>query len=140
MQLFKATKKEALPPVKIAGCATRLSDNTENWPEEIQKHTIEHIPSVANAALFVQIDDRDEVRGDANGRISVDGTFTIPFSIEDFILSPLDVLVYRGKAFATTRRKILELLLKQDPFERLATKSDMANTSSGWPSSMDELQ
>lgn len=127
MQFFENV--EDVKPEKVAQeispLGRKLSDNSENWPVEIEQLIIEELPSAANSRINVSIDERDDINGKAKGRIVVGGEFIIPLFVDKFQISPFDVLIHKGKPHAATRRKIVELLTTQALSKRLASKKEM---------------
>ena len=114
MKLFRVLA----PMTKLASSViektadTKLSDNSEHWSEEIQEQVIRQLPSTSKKRIFVDISERDENRGFAKGEVVVDGKLTIPFFVREFKLTPLDIVVHKGKSYAATRKKIMEILFQ----------------------------
>lgn len=126
MNLFKVKNVDE----KIESCATEktaeytLSDNSENWVQEINERLLEEQPSVSGQEIYIDMKQRDENKGNAVGEIVVGGKFTIPFFIDSYKLKPMDILIYKGKPFSATRKKIMEIIYDHRFFSSVADKKD----------------
>ena len=131
MKLFSEqkimTKVAHAPLEKTAD--TKLSENSEHWPQEIQDQVVRQLPSTSKKRIFVDVTERDDSRGFAKGEVVVDGKMTIPFFVRDFKMTPLDVVVHKGKSYAATRKKIMEILYTNRFADRLSDKTDKKLTS-----------
>lgn len=143
MELFKRTTREktssdSMEKVAVGTNYAKLSENSENWSDEIYDQAVKQLPTLAAQKMFVDLDIADDIRGFGKGELIVNGKFTVPFFISEFMLSPLDLVVQNNKVYSASKKRLMELVL-QDRFQlREAGKEEekliSLNTSKPSPS------
>lgn len=130
---------------KTAGMLTRLSDNTDNWPQEIVQEAYKRLPFLSDYEIYVILDKINEERGYAFGSVEIrpksDMTAEesletgmpkahIPVVVKEQMLSPLDVFL-KGKAYHyLTEARLREALFRPstfDVFRRRPPESALVN-------------
>ena len=121
MELFKRTTREktssdSMEKVAVGTNYAKLSENSENWSDEIYDQAVKQLPTLAAQKMFVDLDIADDIRGFGKGELIVNGKFTVPFFISEFMLSPLDLVVQNNKVYSASKKRLMELVL-QDRFQ-----------------------
>ena len=117
---------------KLAGMLTKLSDNIDNWPQEIIQEAYKQCPYLSEFTPAVVLDKVDEERGYAFGSIEIRpksamtveernesglGVAHIPLIVKEQMLSPMDVFLCGKKYFHLTESRIREALFRPEPFD-----------------------
>jgi hypothetical protein len=117
---------------KLAGMLTRLSDNVDNWQQEIMQEAYKQCPFLSEFTPAVVLDKVDEERGFAFGSVEVRpksamtveerneaglGIAHIPVVVKEQMLSPLDVFLCGKKYFHMTEARLREALFRPEPFD-----------------------
>lgn len=72
----------------------RLSENSAAWPETINSILIRKYPDIANFIDKITFSHLDKIKGNAIGYVTIiNNLFRIPFVVDKFTLSPMDVYV-----------------------------------------------
>jgi len=83
----------------------KLSQNIEEWPEEIVQKLKERIPRANGMNLIVKFMKKDEENGAATGSVTVGSASKvaiIPLIIKDFMMYPLDIMIADQKLLPLT--------------------------------------
>jgi len=122
---------------KLAGMLTRLSDNTDNWQQEITQEAYRRLPYLSDFEVHVVLDSVDEERGYAFGSIEVSPKSSmtveemtdagmqkvhIPIVIKEQMLSPLDVFLSGKQYFHLTEARLRESLFRAETFDAARTR------------------
>lgn len=122
---------------KIAGMMHRLSDNVDNWQQEIIQEAYKRLPFLSNFEVHVLISQQDEERGFAFGAIQVSPKSAmtvdeasrtgldkvhIPIVIKEQMLSPLDVFIEGKKYQYLTEARLRAALFRPELFDVVRTK------------------
>jgi hypothetical protein len=133
---------------KLAGMMTRMSDNVDNWQQEIMQAAYKQCPCLSEFTPSVVLDKIDEERGYAFGSIEVRpksamtveerkesglGVAHIPIIIKEQMLSPFDIFLSGKKYHHLTEARLREALFRPEPF-------DVARMRPFDPSLINELQ
>jgi hypothetical protein len=133
---------------KLAGMQTRMSDNVDNWQQEIMQAAYKQCPYLSEFTPAVVLDKIDEERGFAFGSIEVRpkssmtvderkesglGSAHIPIVIKEQMLSQFDVFLSGKKYHHLTEARLREALFRPEPF-------DVARMRPFDPSLINELQ
>jgi hypothetical protein len=117
---------------KLAGMLTRLSDNVDNWQQEIMQEAYKQCPFLSDFSPTVVLDKVDEERGYAFGSVELRpktamtveerdeaglGVAHIPIVIKEQMLSPMDVFLAGKKYFHLTEARLREVLFRPEPFD-----------------------
>lgn len=117
---------------KTAGMLTRLSDNTDNWPQEIVQEAYKRLPFLSDYEAYVILDKINEERGYAFGSVELrpktDMTASesmetglpkahIPVIVKEQMLSPLDVFLKGKKYCYLTEGRLREALFRPSTFD-----------------------
>ena len=122
---------------KVAGLLTRLSDNVDNWPQEIIQEAYKQVPYLSEYEAHVVLDRMDEERGYAFGSIELSPKSAmtveemqaagmnkahIPVIINEQMMSPLDVFVKGKKYQRLTEGRLRAALYRPEAFDVPRTK------------------
>lgn len=117
---------------KYAGMMTRMSDNTELWPQEITQEAYKQLPYLSDFEPTVILDKVDEERGFAFGSIEVRPKTAmtmaeqqvsplkkvhIPLVVRDQQLCPLDVFMVGNRYHHLTEGRLRTSLFRADTFD-----------------------
>lgn len=110
--------------------AKKISDEPNNWPQEIKAYLLEESPFVGRYDMVVEFKRLDEATGHAFGFVDISagvgGTARrarIPFVIEDRKLKPMDLLITNKSARPLTEERLGEALFRPQVFDSVV-KSD----------------
>ena len=84
---------------KVAAHA--VNRDSTHWVKDVITHFLTNYPQLQNAGLSIDWKRKDESKGYAVGSISI-GNASVPVIINDYILSPMDVMMFDGKAYPLT--------------------------------------
>lgn len=118
---------------KLAGMLTKLSDNTDNWPQEIMQEAYKQLPYLSDFEIHVSLDKLDEERGFAFGSIIVRSKSDmtpeeeekstklrkahIPIIIKEQKLCPLDIFMDGKKYQHLTEGRLRQSMYRPDMFD-----------------------
>src|SRR4051812_33579897 len=91
---------------------THLSNDTEQWPEEIIQKFKERVPMAADMSVMVKFQKKDDENGTATGAVIVntnEKAAVVPIIIKDFMLYPLDVMIAKSKLLPLTPQMFQEV-------------------------------
>ena len=91
-------------------------------------HFLSNYPQLQNAGLSIDWKRKDDAKGYAVGSISI-GNASVPVIINDYILSPMDVLMFDGKAYPLTSETLNMYLSSPEAFKGLDPKTTGQNLS-----------
>lgn len=118
---------------KIAG--KKISDEPENWPQEIKQYLLEQAPYTGRYDLVVNFKRMDEEVGHAMGFVDISaGTgesskqARIPFVVEDKELKPMDLLITNQTARPLTEGRLSEALFRPQMFDSVVKQDDIKPT------------
>lgn len=107
--------------------AIKLSDNADNWQQEISGEIYKHLPYLSDYAVNVLLERVNPERGYAFGSAQITNktdnpnpagpTVTIPLLVKDRNLQPLDVMMMEGKAYPLSEERMEEALFSGQTFE-----------------------
>lgn len=107
--------------------AIKLSDNADNWQQEISAEIYKHLPYLSDYAVNVLLERVNPERGYAFGSAQVTNVtekpnpagpaVTIPLLVKDRMLQPLDVMFREGKAYPLSEDRLREALFDGRTFE-----------------------
>lgn len=116
---------------KIA-MAIKLSDNADNWQQEISSEIYKHLPYLTDFSVNVLLERVNPERGYAFGSAQVTNktdqpspagpTVTIPLLVKDRLLQSLDVMMKDGKAFPLSEERLQTSLFDGRTFETSSRK------------------
>lgn len=122
---------------KVAGTLTRLSDNTDLWPQEIIQEAYKQLPYLSQFEASVVLDKVDEERGYAHGSVVVQPKTAmtveeqdktpldkvhIPLFVRDQMLAPLDIFL-KGKRYQhLTEGRLRASLFRPEAFDAVRRK------------------
>lgn len=101
---------------------TRLSNDVNEWPEEIIQKLRERIPYTSGMNTMVKFMKKDEASGSATGSVvinSADMAVVVPVIIKEYVMCPLDIMIARGKILPLTPDYFKELTVKNQVFDRI---------------------
>lgn len=106
-----ATSLFIRPPVFLKTAYANVSQNPDDWQHDITRLAYEQIPYVMSRyRTKIKMQRVDQSKGYGYGFISVNNRATIPITIHDFEMDPLD-LIYVGKTpYPLNERRIDEML------------------------------
>lgn len=122
---------------KLAGMLTGLSDNTDNWPQEVTQEAYKQLPYLSDFEPYVILDKIDEERGFAYGSIEVrpksamtmdeqeDSPLEkihIPVFIKDQKMSPLDIFIHGKKYQHLTEGRLRAALFRPETMDAARTR------------------
>lgn len=110
----------------------KLSDDSDNWPQEIQGHIIESIPSLGQIPGNLNLDMVDEDKGFMKGSYIVptpDGeAITIPVLVRGGRMFPPDVYIYKKQFFPVDEEYIVSILSNPSIGESISEPDDIPET------------
>ena len=101
---------------------THLSNNDEEWPEEIVQRLKERLPSAAGLSTIVKFMKKDGEVGAAVGSVIVsssDRSVVVPLIVKDHSLCPLDVMLAKGRVLPLTPDYFDAAMSKGEVFDKL---------------------
>lgn len=122
---------------------TQLSSDSSEWAEEAITKLKERIPAVANASLSVKFMKQDDEIGAGTGSITVatgDKTGVVPIIVRDFMMYPLDVMLFEGKILPLNPDTFAQAFFNgtEQPFDSLSEYPLFGRTGNYW--GQDSLQ
>ena len=98
----------------------RLSENSVAWPEVINSLLIRKFPDITAFIDKISFTHLDKIKGNAIGYIStINNLFRVPFVVDKFTLSPLDVYV-KGNVFGhLCKNSVKRLVSNSWPFKQV---------------------
>ncbi len=108
-----------LTPATFEKCAAYhiLSKDSSQWVKEIITQFLEEHPFLQNEPMTVTWKKLDDVKGYAVGSLNTLG-LTIPVIVKEWMLAPLDVIVFPGgKSLPLTQNILKEVLTEPQPFK-----------------------
>jgi hypothetical protein len=121
--------------------ATKLEEDSSNWPSEILKHAYKQLPYLHKYEADVDIDRMDESRGYAVGKLLVYPArmqkraasktaqlVSFPVIVRDHELAPLDVYNHKDSMHPEDEESVHELLFRPEMFERSAPTGSFGGT------------
>lgn len=100
----------------------RLSNDLNQWPEEIIQKLRERAPQSQTHSCMVKFMKKEEESGTATGSVVITTSETaiiIPVIIKDFTMYPLDVMIAKGKILPLTQDYFNEATSKNQVFDRI---------------------
>jgi hypothetical protein len=101
---------------------THLSNDTEQWPEEIIQKFKERVPMAADMSVMVKFQKKDDENGTATGAVIVntnEKAAVVPIIIKDFMLYPLDVMIAKSKLLPLTPQMFQEVFQNTAVFQNI---------------------
>ena len=108
---------------------TQLSDNTEQWQQEVASELYRQVPYASNYATDILLDKVDQQRGYGFGNAVLKNKYdmpqpeqdnrnvSIPIIIRDRMLKPFDVYKSENNWFPLSEQRISQALFKTQPLE-----------------------
>lgn len=110
----------------------KLSDDSDNWPQEIQGHIIESIPLLSQVPGNLSMDMVDEDKGFMKGSYIVptpDGeAITIPVLVRGGRLFPPDVYIYKKKFYPVDEEYMVSIMTDPSLGESIEEPQDIPET------------
>jgi len=110
--------------------AKKISDEPDNWPQEIKAYLLEESPFVGRYDMVVEFKRLDEATGHGFGFVDISAGVgstakraRIPFVVEDRKLKPMDLLITNKSARPLTETRLSEALFRPQVFDSVV-KSD----------------
>jgi len=105
---------------KMATGEVILGKDTSKWVRKIITAFLTQNPKLQNAPITVTWVKKDINKLYAVGYIAV-GSAKVPVIIKSAVMSPLDVIIFKGVAYPLVEDLIMELMAKPDPFKYVST-------------------
>lgn len=114
---------------KRAGSEIQLSDNADQWQQEIASSLYQQAPYVSNYATDVVLDKVDAERGYAYGKATIKNKFDIPqpqadkrslnvpIIVKDRMLKPFDMYSMDNKSYPLSEQRMSQALFTAPPIE-----------------------
>jgi hypothetical protein len=116
---------------KRAGTLTRLSDNVDQWPQEIMQEAYKTLPFLSTFEVNVVLDKQDEERGYAFGSIEIRPRSSmppsqrrqaldkvhIPLVVKDQSLYPMDIFIHGKRYCHLTEARVRAVLFRPEMFD-----------------------
>jgi len=108
---------------------TQLSDNADQWQQEIASTLYQQAPYISNYATDVVLDKVDAERGYAYGKATLKNKYdmpqpqadtrsvNVPIIVKDRMLKPFDMYTYENKSFPLNEQRISQTLFSPQPLE-----------------------
>lgn len=108
---------------------TQLSDNSDNYQQEVASELYRQAPYVSNYATDVILDKVDAQRGYGYGTVTLKNKYDmpqpeqdsralqIPIIIKDRMLKPFDVYKYENRWYPLSEQRVSQALFKTQPLE-----------------------
>jgi len=113
--------------------ARDVSDNNEDWPQEVKTELLEKAPFVGRYDLGVDFNKVDEETSTALGSVTVssggDVQVRLPFVIREGKLLPIDLIAYKGTLRPLTEARLSEALFRPQLFDGVVKDDDIKPTS-----------
>lgn len=101
---------------------TRLSNESDMWPEEVVQKVKERIPKAASLNMMVKWMKKDDETGTATGSVvinSAEKSAIVPIIVKDFMMSPMDVMIADQKLLPLTPEYFETVFLNNNLFQKL---------------------
>lgn len=108
---------------------TQLSDNADQWQQEIASTLYQQAPYISNYATDVVLDKVDAERGYAYGKATLKNKYdmpqpqadtraiNVPIIVKDRMLKPFDMYTYQNKSFPLNEQRVSQALFSPQPLE-----------------------
>jgi hypothetical protein len=100
----------------------QLSNDADSWAEDIIQKVKERVPSCKNLNMMVKFQKKDVENGTATGSVTIhsaDKAVVIPVIIKDFMMSPMDVMIAKGKLVPLTPDYFMSVFSDNKVFDKL---------------------
>ena len=100
----------------------KLSQNMDDWPEEIVQKLKEKVPQSSSLTTIVKFMKKDEENGAGTGSIVISSASkkaVIPVIVREFSMYPLDIMIYEGRVLPLTEEYFAKSFDDNSAFESL---------------------
>lgn len=117
-----------------------LSEDTDNWPQEIQGHIIESIPTLGQIPGNLNLDMVDEDKGFVKGSYIIptpdNEAITIPVLIRGGKMFPPDVYIYKKRFYPVDEEYMMSVMMDPGIGEETIDQQDLPETEDGMSGQM----